>query len=106
MTTKTVPQSAMYSIAQYIGLTGDQMTRLLGLFKLLEVTPVIATALERGEGGEAVYVIFDGPPSHESGRFVEVETEDGKSISVGKWENYSGEYWRLGPLYTAPTGGN
>ncbi len=52
---------------------------------------------------EPVYVIFDGPPSHESGRFVEVETENGKSVSVGKWENYSGKYWRLGPLYAKPT---
>lgn len=50
-----------------------------------------------------VYVIFDGPPSHESGRFVEVETEDGKSVSVGKWEK-RGDYWQLGPLYAFPLG--
>lgn len=28
-------------------------------------------------------VVFDGPPSHESGRFVEVEDAAGRSISVG-----------------------
>lgn len=48
---------------------------------------------------EPLYVIFDGPPSHESGRFVEVETADGKSVNAGTWENHSGKYWRLGPLY-------
>ena len=30
-------------------------------------------------------IVFDGPPSHESGRFVEVETHEGKSISFGEW---------------------
>lgn len=44
---------------------------------------------------------FDGPPSHESGRFVEVEI-DGKSRSVGEWKQ-DGEYWLLvlGPTYAA-----
>jgi len=51
---------------------------------------------------EPLYVIFDGPPSHESGRFVEVETADGKSVNAGTWENHSGKYWRLGPLYREP----
>jgi hypothetical protein len=32
-----------------------------------------------------VDVVFDGPPSHESGRFVETEDERGHSISVGEW---------------------
>ena len=30
-------------------------------------------------------VLFDGPPSHESGRFVEVENPRGESIRVGEW---------------------
>jgi hypothetical protein len=30
-------------------------------------------------------IVFDGPPSHESGRFVEVENEDRQSINVGTW---------------------
>ena len=28
---------------------------------------------------------FDGPPSHEAGRFVEVE-RDGKSVNFGEWQ--------------------
>lgn len=30
-------------------------------------------------------IVFDGPPGPEAGRFVEVEDETGKSISVGEW---------------------
>jgi len=36
---------------------------------------------------------FDGPPAHESGRFVEVEL-NGASVSIGEWEQ-DGEYWLL-----------
>ena len=41
-------------------------------------------------------IVFDGPPSHESGRFVEVEDADGKNISIGEWiETEGGRYWVL-----------
>ena len=30
-------------------------------------------------------IVFDGPPSHESGRFVEVEDERGHSVNAGEW---------------------
>jgi hypothetical protein len=65
-----------------------------------------ASRLRAAWQGEPLFVIFDGPPSHESGRFIEVETEDGKSRNVGHWELYPGQpgLWRLGPLYAAPTG--
>lgn len=48
-----------------------------------------------------VFIVFDGPPSHQSPRFIEVETEDGKSVSAGEWSKV-GEYWKLGPLFTHP----
>lgn len=41
-----------------------------------------------------IHIVFDGPPGPESGRFVEVEDDDGKSISVGKWSQ-RGEFWEL-----------
>jgi hypothetical protein len=44
---------------------------------------------------QKIRVIFDGPPSHESGRFVEVETLDGKSINLGKWINNGNGMWAL-----------
>lgn len=36
-----------------------------------------------------LHVIFDGPPGPEAGRFVEVETADGRSVAVGRWEERS-----------------
>lgn len=43
-----------------------------------------------------IRIVFDGPPGPESGRFVEVEDEDGNSISVGTWESsqaFTGPKW-------------
>jgi hypothetical protein len=47
-------------------------------------------------------IVFDGPPSHESGRFVEVENENRQSINVGTWiaptetnDPQSTGFWRL-----------
>ena len=44
---------------------------------------------------KAINVIFDGPPSHESGRFVEVETDEGVSVGVGEWIDRGDGYWAL-----------
>ncbi len=44
---------------------------------------------------EPINIIFDGPPSHESGRFVDVETDDGKSIDVGEWIERRDGLWTL-----------
>ena len=41
-----------------------------------------------------VHVVFDGPPSHESGRFVECEDGLGNGISAGKWVQV-GDLWHL-----------
>jgi len=40
-------------------------------------------------------IVFDGPPSHESGRFVEVEDETGKSIKIGEWLQRDDGFWAL-----------
>ena len=40
-------------------------------------------------------IVFDGPPGHESGRFVEVEDETGKSIRLGEWVKRDDGYWAL-----------
>lgn len=44
---------------------------------------------------EKIQIVFDGPPSHESGRFIEVEDANGKSISVGEWVHRPDGYWAL-----------
>ena len=48
-----------------------------------------------------VFVVFDGPPAPEAGRFIEVETAEGKSVRAGEWEQ-DGDYWYLGPFYQEP----
>ncbi|KKL64361.1 hypothetical protein LCGC14_2165810 [marine sediment metagenome] len=50
-------------------------------------------------------VVFDGPPGHESGRFVEVEDPSGKSVCAGEWIDRGDGMWalRIGiSLKTAP----
>ena len=37
----------------------------------------------------------DGPPSHESGRFIETEDQDGRSVSIGEWVHRDDGYWAL-----------
>lgn len=41
-----------------------------------------------------LHIVFDGPPNHESGRFVEVETRFGRSMRVGEWKQ-QGQFWHL-----------
>ncbi len=45
-------------------------------------------------GWRTIDVVFDGPPSNESGRFVEVEC-DGRSVNVGEWVQRGDGYWAL-----------
>ncbi len=42
-----------------------------------------------------VHVIFDGPPSHQFPRFVEVETPTGRGVRLGQWVNKGDGYWAL-----------
>jgi len=44
---------------------------------------------------KAINIIFDGPPGHDSGMFVEVETDDGKSINAGEWIEREDGLWSL-----------
>ena len=44
---------------------------------------------------KAINILFDGPPSNKSGRFVEVETDDGKSINAGEWNEREDGMWAL-----------
>lgn len=42
-----------------------------------------------------ICIVFDGPPEHVAGRFVEVEDRSGVSINAGTWEQSEDGYWRL-----------
>ena len=43
---------------------------------------------------KTIDIVFGVPPSHGSGRFVEVES-DGKSIRLGEWVHRADGYWAL-----------
>lgn len=47
------------------------------------------------QSGPYFDVVFDGPPGHEAGRFVEVENSEGISIRVGEWLQRPDGYWAL-----------
>jgi hypothetical protein len=40
-------------------------------------------------------IVFDGPPGHEAGRFVEVEDGAGRSINAGEWIKRDDGLWAL-----------
>jgi len=42
-----------------------------------------------------VDIVFDGPPSAEAGRFVEVEDHTGASVNYGTWVQREDGYWAL-----------
>lgn len=42
-----------------------------------------------------VDIVFDAPPSHESGRFVETESPAGVGVMVGEWIDRGDGYWAL-----------
>lgn len=47
------------------------------------------------------YVVFDGPPSRESGRFVEVEDGHGHGLKTdADWRRREDGYWELGPFFS------
>lgn len=50
------------------------------------------------ETAEDLYVVFDGPPGPESGRFVEVEDAQGRSVGAIGWREREDGYWVLGPF--------
>ena len=59
--------------------------------RLRTAAPLLADECERlralleSEARGYFDIVFDGPPSHESGRFVEVEDERGYSFNAGEW---------------------
>jgi hypothetical protein len=64
----------------------------------MDLARVVAEALTHTQASgwaDAVHVVFDGPPGHESGRFVECETPDGRGINAGEWHERPNGLWEL-----------
>ena len=62
-------------------------------------TCTIGQALTDTEGKETptpfLDIVFDGPPGHISGRFIEVEDPTGKSVCAGEWIDRGDFTWAL-----------
>jgi hypothetical protein len=58
------------------------------------------------ERGAFFDVVFDGPPSHVSGRFVEVEDEQGRAFNAGEWVDRGNGLWALRIPRAASTSAN
>ena len=62
--------------------------------RLLATLAARDAEIARLKEGRIIDIVFDGPPSHESGRFVEVE-EAGSSIEIGSWFKRPDGLWAL-----------
>jgi hypothetical protein len=60
-----------------------------------ELAAQILASVRPAASKSYIDVVFDGPPAHQSGRFVEVEDEQGRSISVGEWIERGEGLWAL-----------
>lgn len=66
----------------------------------------IRALLDRDLTRELLWVVFDGPPSHESGRFVEVHNAEGEGVTVeAQWMDEGDGFWTLGPFVDAGSRG-
>lgn len=56
-----------------------------------------AALMREGTAPDTDYIdiLFDGPPSHKSGRFVEVENSKRQSIHAGEWIHRDDGFWVL-----------
>jgi hypothetical protein len=55
----------------------------------------VSVALNNSTPTRELRIVFDGPPSHESGRFVEVEDEHGHGVNAGEWRERPDGLWEL-----------
>src|ERR1700730_12428552 len=63
------------------------------------------TIVARATPMDYIDIFFDGPPSPEGARFVEVEDSRGRSINFGEWVRRPDGYWPLAiPAETRQSG--
>lgn len=78
-------------------MPSDQV-QLLCMFSRAQVERALASAGGVDPGpprSQTIDIVFDGPPGHQAGRFVEVENQQGASIRVGEWVHRPDGYWVL-----------
>lgn len=67
-----------------------------------EAIPLKEPSKTAADSPTQFYIVFDGPPGPESGRFVEVETDKGRSVGSAttgaEWHHLPNRLWGLGPF--------
>ncbi|KXO90927.1 hypothetical protein AXK58_21065 [Tsukamurella tyrosinosolvens] len=90
-------------LAAAVESVADGSTSSLSLDDRVLGVPFAAPApLARDDASGWLDIVFDGPPSHESGRFVEVEDSAGRSIQIGDWLDRGDGHWTLRVPVSAP----
>lgn len=80
------------TLVRMINLMREESKRLFTIIRAVEPFDRELPVLE--DPGY-IDIVFDGPPSAISGRFVEVEDHDGHGIKVGEWVHRTDGYWVL-----------
>lgn len=78
----------------------DLLASALGIVEVALARDAIS-APPAGQVKQEIRIVFDGPPGHEAGRFVEVEDAEGRSIGASRWEQ-KGDLWHLVIAATPP----
>lgn len=60
-----------------------------------ELACALSWARRERAQADFIDVIFDGPPGHKAGRFIEVEDPSGKSVRAGDWIDRGSGQWAL-----------
>src|ERR1035437_9773235 len=82
---------------QAVNVISQQMKRLADSHEeIVKVAvPALLNALRRTAARQPINIVFDGPPSAVSGRFVEVELDDGSGVNAGEWIERPDGKWAL-----------
>jgi hypothetical protein len=95
--------------ANYPTITSEQADRIATLLQQQQHLPGLAGAeLDRFMEKQPLNIIFTGPPGPGNDCvFVEVETDDGRSVKAGEWSQRQDGHWalRLSNSITSPGSG-
>lgn len=89
----TLPLVGQHGISIYVA-AGTFSLEPCGSSDVREAAHLIADAVDAGKP-EILDIVFDGPPGHTAGRFVEVEDANGKSVNAGEWIDRGDGMWAL-----------
>lgn len=78
-----------------VDMEQESMDESSAIDDLIQHSKSIRHGKEFDKGNNDLHVIIDGPPSHESGRFIEVEDSKGASVDAGDWRDRGDGTWEL-----------